>query len=376
VRVSIQERLDRHVTFWKRADVDRPLVGFTIGSYFPVHRFAAARDILQAKTAVTAEMLRVQAYLEDYERLYQLSLAVDQDLFWVAEPFTGIPWLEAICGCRISASSDSFWAEHWLDDLSAFPDRIALEDNPWFQKYMEFVHLLVRHSRGRFAVGQPIFRGPVDVLAALRGHQQAVMDFLEETRQVERVLNVLAATFMEVVRRHQQTVPALHGGYGIGFYYLWAPGRVVWLQEDASALLNPGIYRRQVFPFDRKIAAAYPYSLFHLHPASLFILDHLLEMDSLKIVQINKDVGGPSISQMMPKFQAVLERKCLVIWGDLSAEEIEEIVCGLPARGLALNIVVSNPEQANFLMEVVRQKSTKNTNTKTRKHEISESTKS
>ena len=355
---SIQERLDRHVAFWKRADADRPLVGFTIGSYFPVHRFAAARDILQIKTAVSPEMLPVQPYLEDYERLYQLSLAVDQDLFWVAEPFTGIPWIEAICGCRISASSDSFWAERWLDDLSAFPDRIALEDNPWFQKYMEFVDWLVRQSRGRFSVGQPIFRGPVDVLAALRGHQQAVMDFLEEPRQVARVLNVLAAAFVDIVRRHQQTVPALHGGDGIGFYYLWAPGRVVWLQEDASALLNPGIYRGQVFAFDSKIAAAYPHSLFHLHPASLFILEHLVEMEPLKIVQINKDVGGPSISQMMPKFRSVLERKCLVIWGDLNAEEIEEIVCGLPARGLALHVVAPNPEQANLLMEVVRQKST------------------
>jgi hypothetical protein len=284
-------------------------------------------------------------------------LAVDQDLLWVAEPFTGIPWMEAILGCEIRGASDSIWTGHWLDDLKNFPDRIDLDKNAWFSKYMEFVQRLVDHSRGRFAVGQPIFRGPMDMLAALRGHERAVMDFFDAPAQAKRVLMILTDMFIEVVRRHQAKVPRIHNGYAIGFYYLWTPAPAIWLQEDASALLNPSMYREFIFPLDQQIAAACDYSLFHLHPASLFILEHLLEMAPLKAIQINKDVGGPSISEMMPALCEVLNRKCLVVWGQLDPDEIAEILTELSPRGLALHLVAETIEEAGFLMEIVKSKS-------------------
>ena len=354
------EKLERHRRFWNRKPTDRPLVGFTIGSYFPAHRFNAAQGLLQENELISPDMLPVETYLEDYERLYDLSLAIDQDLFWVAEPFTGIPWMEAILGCEIRGASDSIWTGHWLDDLKKFPDRIDLDKNEWFLKYVEFVERLVDHSQGRFAVGQPIFRGPVDMLAALRGHERAVMDFFDAPAQTMRVLKVLTDTFIDVVRRHQAMVPRIHNGYAIGFYYLWTPTQAIWLQEDASALLNPSMYREFIFSLDQRIAATFDYSLFHLHPASLFILEHLLEMDTLKAIQINKDVGGPSISEMMPAFSEVLNRKCLVIWGQLDPDEIAEIFAELSPRGLALHMVVETVEEARFLMEMVKKKSRNN----------------
>jgi hypothetical protein len=355
-----EEKLERHRQFWNRKHTDRPLVGFTIGSYFPAHRFNAARDLLQENGLISPEMLPVETYMEDYERLYGLSLAVEQDMFWVAEPFTGIPWMEAMLGCEIRGASDSIWTGHWLDDLKKFPDRIDLDKNVWFLKYVEFIQRLVDHSQSRFAVGQPIFRGPVDMLAALRGHQRAVMDFFDSPAQTKRVLTVLTDTFIEVVRRHQAMVPMIQDGYAIGFYYLWTPTPAIWLQEDSSALLNPAMYREFIFPLDHRIAGTFDYSLFHLHPASLFILKHLLEMDPLKAIQINKDVGGPSISEMMPAFSEVLNRKCLVIWGQLDPDEVTEISTELSPRGLALHLVVETAEEAGYLMEVIKSKSKSN----------------
>ena len=51
-----EEKLERHRLFWSRRPTDRPLVGFTIGSYFPVHRFDAARDLLQGNDLILPEM--------------------------------------------------------------------------------------------------------------------------------------------------------------------------------------------------------------------------------------------------------------------------------------------------------------------------------
>ena len=41
---------------------------------------------------------------------------------------------------------------------------------------------------------------------------------------------------------------------------------------------------------------SFPYSVIHLHSSSLFLLDAILDVESLKCIQINKDVGGMDVS--------------------------------------------------------------------------------
>jgi hypothetical protein len=89
-------------------------------------------------------------------------------------------------------------------------------------------------------------------------------------------------------------------------------------------------------------------------------LEHLLEMEPLKAIQINKDVGGPPISDMMPAFSDVLNRKCLVIWGQLDPDEVAEILTDLSPRGLVLHLVVETVEEAGYLMEIIKSKSKSN----------------
>lgn len=357
---DMDSTLKRHLRFWNREAVERPLVGFRIGSYFPATWFRASESLLKKDRVVSPEHLDPQPFVDDYERLHVQSIELDQDLLWVAEPFMGIPWIEGIVGCRIRGAPESLWAEPWLKDWNDFPDSVDLEGNPWFQKYMAFTEMLVRVSEGRFPVGQPILRGPMDVLATMRGHARAVMDLVDSPEEARRVLRVVGETFAEVVRRQQEMLRPIHGGYSIGFYNLWAPGPVIWVQEDASALLSPGLYRDFVFPVDTQIFQPYRFTLFHLHPASFFILDVLLEMESLKVIQINKDVGGPSVPEMIPLFKRVLEHKCLMIWGDLTRGEIEAIARDMPAKGLALQMVVPDASAGKELMAVVRSQAWKN----------------
>ena len=43
-----------------------------------------------------------------------------------------------------------------------------------------------------------------------------------------------------------------------------------------------------------------PFSLKDLHSSSLFLLEDILAIDELTVIQINKDVGGMPVPQMMP----------------------------------------------------------------------------
>ena len=96
-------------------------------------------------------MLEIDAFLADYERMYQESLKISQDAFWTASPFTAIPWMEAMLGCEIRASEASFTSEPWMQNLDEIEQiDFREEQNVWFAKYIEFVKKLTQHSQGRF----------------------------------------------------------------------------------------------------------------------------------------------------------------------------------------------------------------------------------
>lgn len=82
-----------------------------------------------------------------------------------------------------------------------------------------------------------------------------------------------------------------------------------------------------------------------------------MQIDRLKAIQINKDVGGPSVAEMIPHFQKVLAKKNLIIFGDLDEADIDCILGELPRKGLFLNIFAPGVERATELMNHIEIKS-------------------
>ena len=345
-------RLERHRNFWARGPADRPLAGFRIQEdYIPARWMECSARLLETGREILPEDLDVDACLAEYEALFERHESSGQDFFWTAEPLTGIPWMEAIMGGRVIAAKDSFVIEPGMCDPESDSFGILQDRNPWFLKYMEFVTRLGTLARGRFAVGQPIMRGPLDTICALMTIPETVYAFVDRPEWIASRLSRLSDSFIRLVRAHQDAAAPFHGGSSIGFYHLWAPGRCVWLQEDATSFLSPALYRDFQADNDRRVLACLPYSLFHLHPASFFILDELLAMDSLKVIQVNRDVNGPSIESMLPFLLRVLESKRLLLWGEFSEPEVRQLLDGLPARGLALQLFVRTPEQGRDWMD-------------------------
>jgi len=81
---------------------------------------------------ITPSMLDVEAFLNDYERMYQDISSIGQDGFWVAEPFYGIPWMEAILGCEIYATKSSFVSKPWVKSLEETKKIEFNAENEWF----------------------------------------------------------------------------------------------------------------------------------------------------------------------------------------------------------------------------------------------------
>ncbi len=350
----IEERIALHRAFWGRSSSYHPLAAFRVEKdFFFSRHFEAARPLLVPNRKIEPSMLRVEDFLPDYERMFRAAEDVGQEAFWTAEPFTGIPWMEAILGCEILAGEESFVSRPWMKSLDEI-ERIAFRpDDPWFRKYLEFTDRLVELSAGRFPVGMPIMRGPSDVVGAIMGQTEMVYALADEPERMKRFFLKAADVFLEVLEAQQSRVPAFHGGTSLGFYHVYCPGRSIWFQDDLSAIMSPAMYRDFLAEPARRICAGYDYTAVHLHPASFFVLDELLANPWLRAIEVNKDVGGPSVKEMLPELRKIRDRKNLILWGDLDSGDLALLKENLPKEGLLFHIIAGSTEEARELLRIL-----------------------
>lgn len=110
----------------------------------------------------------------------------------------------------------------------------------------------------------------------MRGTNQAIIDLIETPEKAVEILWQLSDIFIEMKEEIWKVIPLFYEGYFEVGYQLWAPGPIVRLQEDATALYSPKLYRKFLQPIDRKIASLnFPnnFSLIHLHSTSMFLLE-------------------------------------------------------------------------------------------------------
>ena len=341
------ERIEAHKKFWNHEKNKKPLVSFRMGKHFVATHYQAAEKLLVKGTKISPGMIDVDSFLEDYEQKHKCAQEIGQSGFWTAAPYTGIPWMEAFWGCEIIATGESFMALPLVTEAGDLEKLQFNADNPWVAKYFEFLKKLNDLSQGRFPIGAPILRGQGDTVAALMGQTEFIYALYEEPDLIKKALGKTVESFLWIYEEMHRLNKPFHGGSAIGFYDVWTPGKSLWFQEDIGALFSPALYREFLLENERYFCGKYPYTMMHLHPSSFHLLDDILDNENLRAIQINKDVGGPSIDQMLPQFRKVLEKKrCLVIWGVLDEEEIQLIFNNLPMEGVFFNILAADFETA------------------------------
>jgi hypothetical protein len=346
-----EEKVGRYTRFWARSPVERPLIGFSVGGWFPLENYRALQA-LRGVDAVGPEDVEPEAFLDDYERVVGMWEGVQDDMIRGLAPIPPFPWLEAMLGCRIRIGGESVWAEEGGFEYADAGRLDLTEANPWRRKYLEFVTLLRKHFGARVPIGQPILRGPADMVAALRGSSQMVLDLYDAPGEFRALAERCADFAVGLIRAQQAITGPFAGGYLIEQLGLWAAQPIARLQEDASALFSPDLYVALLQPADRQMAEAFPVSAIHLHSSSLFLLERILDIEALNCIQINKDVGNTAVPEMLPFLKMVqARRRSLLVRGALDSGDLALLRRHLSPDGLYLQIVVRTAEDARRLGE-------------------------
>jgi hypothetical protein len=307
---------------------------------------------------VQPENILVSELLQDCDARWEAQQGIG-DFPFTGSPFPSIPWLEAIAGCPIMASPTSFWAEPCLADYRTWqwPGRVL--ENPWARKLLELMQELVEHSRGRYQVSPSLMRGPSDILAALRGASQFALDFLDTPEHVRPALQRCAAIWREMAQAQLELIPPSSEGYIAleSSLRAWAPQRLLWLQEDAMALLSPKLYAEFVLPLDRQLSSLFPAVAFHLHGNALWAIDELTHVPGIDVLELNLEAAFVDVPGTFAGWKKIQEHKPLVMWR-LYDEDfpawLEKVRREFPARGLSIQVTARNLEEARKVQSEFR----------------------
>jgi hypothetical protein len=119
----------------------------------------------------------------------------------------------------------------------------------------------------------------------------------------------------------------------------------VWHQEDASALLSPKLFEEFIKPYDKQIVDSLQGCIMHMHPGGFTPIEEMIDI-GMDAIELHVDQGGKKARELNHLHLQILKDKPLLIWGQLSDDDLNYIFSELPYEGLAINVMVDSPDKA------------------------------
>ncbi|MCL5994627.1 MAG: hypothetical protein M1546_01060 [Chloroflexi bacterium] len=349
----------RNRLFWDCGETDRPLIGVTYDYMLYPEVTASAVSLGE----VMPDHLDIGLLLAEYEKNLLARNTIGDDIVAAAAPVLGMPWLEAMCGCRVlNADGNSLWPEPPPGGADMADIRVSW-DNPWLTKLLQVLQILVERAAHRYPISISHLRGPADVLVALLGSDHFFLACYDDPDRLARLGRQVAELWIQVVRAQQKIIPPYLGGYAVLEFDLWAPGGTVYLQDDTSGMISLKQYR-SLFMDSIQAMAFMPYSAVHLHIPSLHLAEEFSQVRNVRCINCSCDSQTTTFQDALPTLRRLQERNVPLVLNKyvqegFSLEEYEEILDGLSPAGVCVHLRAGSVEEGQAVMAYVRERARK-----------------
>jgi len=216
--------------------------------------------------------------------------------------------LALFLGCPGVEGEGTVWCEPIIDpdnpESAVFEVR---EDNKYLDFSLRLGRELKRLGEGKFLLEFPDFIEGLDTLAAMRDTQRLLFDLVERPGWVHESLAKITECWRRVYDMYYEFMADEVGGSS---FWAWAPGKMVKLQCDISAMLGPEMFGEFMMPVLEDLTRFTDYSMYHWDgPGALPHLDHLLNLEALDMIQWTPGSGAPSLAhpQWFPMYHRIVE---------------------------------------------------------------------
>lgn len=149
----------------------------------------------------------------------------------------------------------------------------------------------LRIGKGKFLIQFPDLIEGLDTLAAMRGTPALLTDLVERPDWVHGCLRQITDRYF---RYYDVLYDMFRDEVGGSIFWAWAPGRMVKLQCDFSAMIGPDTFAEFMAPVLTEMTERTSYSMYHLDgPGAIAHLDVLLSVPRLDMIQWTPGAGMP-----------------------------------------------------------------------------------
>ena len=243
MRVDFDRIKERMTALWNHEILDRCCVSV-------IYEEPEKRQAIDAFPVGSEDRMR---YWTDPEIVLQRNLSHMDNTYYAGDAFPLVSLNLGPAGhagfvknMKWSYEPSTIWFTPFMQD-ELNPESIIFDENSFlFQKTLEHARYFRDECRGEYLISMPDLAGNMDVLAALRGSQELLVDFLAEDEAVireclDRIQRMWEAGLEETYKIVED---CNHGGSTIGWLRTWAPGFHGQIQCDISVMFSNDIYEK------------------------------------------------------------------------------------------------------------------------------------
>jgi len=345
------EARQRATTWWDGGDIGRPLLLITAPRREPIEIIPVLPEPAGWVTHYSWRSLEYRVFLA------RQSAAATQ-CFGEAVPASapgdlGPNCLALYLGCEGVEMPGTVWFKRCM----ATPDEARFEydaDNFYWRFTQQAYRATLEHSRGKFLLQFPDLIEGLDTLAAMRGTELLLQDLIDRPAWVHACLRQITDRYFHYYDMLHDLIRDEVGG---SIFWLWAPGRLVKLQCDFSAMISPAMFREFMVPILTEMTERISYSHYHLDgPQAVAHVDALLSVPGLDMIQWTPGAGQPGVHdpKWWPMYHRIIEGgKRIAALGVPDAEALRAMQreFGEDLKRFAIQMWLSNADDARRCLE-------------------------
>lgn len=290
----------------------------------------------------------------EYLDWYVAHSSLKADILPVANTQLGPGSLAAILGGVFEGGEDTIWIHpnpNYTDDIVFDPQ------HPNWLLHKELLRACKEKAQGHYYVGMPDLMEGLDVLAALKGTDQVLLDTVMHPERLEHQMQQINDIYFQVF---DELYDIIREGDEMAFCYFssWAPGKMSKLQSDISTMISVDDYRRFVQPFIREQCQRIDYTLYHLDGVgAIHHLDALLEIQELNAIQWTPGVGEPQGGS--PKWYDLYKKilasgkSIMACW--VTLDELRPLLDNIGGDGIHVEMDFHNEQEVEQALHIIEE---------------------
>jgi len=213
----------------------------------------------------------------------------------------------AYLGSEVQLREDTIWYEPCIEDWDETPELTFLPENKWFLKHLELLRALREIVGDDVCVNMPDLMENLDILAALRGTQDLMMDTIDDPENIKERVAQINNVYFEYFDRFYDLIKDEQGGQSFSCFQIWGPGKTAKLCCDASAMISEKAFRDFALEPLKEQCEKLDYVLYHLDGVgAIQHVDALMEIDGIRALQWTPGDDGPDGT--WPEWDAIYDK--------------------------------------------------------------------